>query len=102
MVTINQSGGLKDWLRGFGFFKWVIAIFVVLFIVLPLLNPFVVINAGNRGVITTFGKVDPNVLGEGLHIRIPIMQQVHEINVQIQKGEGEGDSASKDLQSVHT
>jgi regulator of protease activity HflC (stomatin/prohibitin superfamily) len=65
------------------------------------LNPFVVINAGNRGVITTFGKVNPTVLEEGLHFRIPIMQQVAEINVQIQKGEGDGDAASRDLQQVH-
>jgi regulator of protease activity HflC (stomatin/prohibitin superfamily) len=66
------------------------------------LNPFVVINAGHRGVKTTFGKVEPVVFEEGLHLRIPIMQQVREINVQIQKAEGDGDAASRDLQQVHT
>lgn len=30
------------------------------------------------------------------------MQKIHEINVQIQKGEGDGDAASKDMQTVHT
>jgi len=78
-----------------------IAIFIVALILVSWLNPFVVINAGNRGVITTFGKVNPIVLEEGLHLRIPIMQQVTEINVQIQKGEGDGDAASRDLQQVH-
>jgi len=78
-----------------------IAILIAALILISWLNPFVVINAGHRGVITTFGKVNPTVLEEGLHFRIPIMQQVTEINVQIQKGEGDGDAASRDLQQVH-
>jgi len=75
--------------------------FIVSAVLFSWLWPFVVIDAGHRGVITTFGKVDQNVLQEGLHLRIPIMQQVKEINVQIQKGEGDGDAASRDLQQVH-
>lgn len=78
-----------------------IAILIAALILISWLNPFVVINAGHRGVITTFGKVNPDVLEEGLHFRIPVMQQVAEINVQIQKGEGDGDAASRDLQQVH-
>lgn len=78
-----------------------IATLIAALILISWLNPFVVINAGHRGVITTFGKVNPTVLEEGLHFRIPIMQQVAEINVQIQKGEGDGDAASRDLQQVH-
>lgn len=65
------------------------------------LSPFVIIDAGHRGVVTNFGKVQQDILGEGLHFRIPIMQRVHEINVQIQKAEGAGAAASKDLQTVH-
>lgn len=75
---------------------------IVALVLLSWLNPFVVINAGHRGVITTFGKVNQTVLEEGLHFRIPIVQQVREINVQIQKAEGDGDAASRDLQQVHT
>jgi regulator of protease activity HflC (stomatin/prohibitin superfamily) len=81
--------------------KYVVLVIVVL-VLLSWLNPFVVINAGHRGVITTFGKVNQTVLEEGLHFRIPIVQQVREINVQIQKAEGDGDAASRDLQQVHT
>lgn len=79
-----------------------IGIGVILLVLLSWLNPFVVINAGHRGVITTFGKVNQQVLEEGLHFRVPIVQQVREINVQIQKAEGDGDAASRDLQQVHT
>lgn len=79
-----------------------VGLIIVGLVLLSWLNPFVVINAGHRGVITTFGKVNQTVLEEGLHFRIPIVQQVREINVQIQKAEGDGDAASRDLQQVHT
>src|SRR5512134_78974 len=67
-----------------------------------LLHPFAIVPAGYRGVLTTFGKVDEHVYGEGLHLRWPIAQKMHLIDVRIQKGEGDGEAASKDLQVVHT
>lgn len=98
MAIINPSLEVKAFPR---VIKYAVLTIVVL-VLLSWLNPFVVINAGHRGVITTFGKVNQIVLEEGLHFRIPIMQQVREINVQIQKAEGDGDAASRDLQQVHT
>ena len=98
MAIINQGVEVKALPRVLKYAGLVI----VALVLLSWLNPFVVINAGHRGVITTFGKVNPTVLEEGLHFRIPIMQQVREINVQIQKAEGDGDAASRDLQQVHT
>jgi len=65
--------------------KYVVLVIVAL-VLLSWLNPFVVINAGHRGVITTFGKVNPTVLEEGLHFRIPVMQQVREIKCANPKG----------------
>lgn len=76
--------------------------FIVALIVLWMLSPFAIVPAGNRGVITTFGKVSADVLDEGLHFRIPIAQTVHLMDVRIQKGEGSGDAASRDMQQVHT
>ncbi len=67
-----------------------------------LVAPFAVVPNGYRGVLTTFGKANDAVYEPGIHFRIPLMQTMHLMNVQIQKGEGEGDAASKDLQSVHT
>ncbi|MGB5994736.1 MAG: hypothetical protein WBG20_04895, partial [Candidatus Deferrimicrobiaceae bacterium] len=52
----------------------IIAVGGALFFFLLILNPFVKINAGERGVLLNFGAVSPNVLDEGLHIMIPIMQ----------------------------
>ena len=98
MAIVNPNLEIRAFPR---VIKYVVLAIVAL-VLLSWLNPFVVINAGHRGVITTFGKVNPTVLEEGLHFRIPIMQQVREINVQIQKAEGDGDAASRDLQQVHT
>jgi regulator of protease activity HflC (stomatin/prohibitin superfamily) len=84
-----------------GLIKYAFIAFVALILVLTL-NPFVVIGAGERGVVMNFGAVQKEILNEGLHIRMPIMQKVVIMNVQVQKGEGQGDAASKDLQQVTT
>ena len=84
-----------------GLIKYALIAFAALLLVLTL-NPFVVIGAGERGVVMNFGAVQKEILNEGLHIRMPIMQKVVIMNVQVQKGEGQGDAASKDLQQVTT
>lgn len=75
---------------------------LVALILVWILNPFVVIGPGERGVVMNFGAVQKEVLGEGLHMRVPIMQRVVIMDVKVQKGEGQGDAASKDLQQVTT
>ncbi len=67
-----------------------------------LIAPFSSVPAGHRGVMTTFGSPSNEVLSEGLHFRIPFAQTLNLVNVSIQKGEGDGDAASRDLQTVHT
>src|SRR5262245_39618204 len=81
--------------------KFLIAI-VAAVVLTYFLAPVAIVDACTRGVITTFRKLSHEVLDVGIHLRIPIAQTVHLIDVRIQKGEGEGDAASKDLQSVHT
>jgi regulator of protease activity HflC (stomatin/prohibitin superfamily) len=66
------------------------------------LAPVAIVPSGHRGVMTTFGKPSPDVYEEGIHIRLPAAQVLHLMDVRIQKGEAEGDAASRDLQSVHT
>lgn len=75
---------------------------VGILILLFVLAPFATVPPGNRGVITTFGKPSEEVYSEGIHFRWPVAQSMHLVNVSIQKGEGDGDAASKDLQTVHT
>jgi regulator of protease activity HflC (stomatin/prohibitin superfamily) len=64
--------------------------------------PFTVVPTGNRGILTTFGNPSDTVYDTGLHFRIPLVQKMYLMNVQIQAAEGEGDAASKDMQSVQT
>jgi prohibitin 2 len=64
------------------------------------LSPWAKVGAGERGVVLNFGAVQENVLGEGLHFRIPIMQQVVLMDVKVQKVVTDAASASSDLQDV--
>jgi len=74
----------------------------VLVFLLVALAPFGTVPAGYRGVMTTFGNPSSEVLSEGIHFRVPLAQKLNLVNVSIQKGEGDGDAASRDLQTVHT
>lgn len=74
----------------------------LLLLAIWILNPFVIIGPGERGVVMNFGAVQKEIMGEGLHLRVPIMQKVVIMDVKVQKGEGQGDAASKDLQQVTT
>lgn len=69
-------------------------------ILVSLINPVRIVQSGTRGVITTFGKVDPQPLGEGIHFVVPMVNRVHMIDVRLQKSEGKGVAASRDLQQV--
>jgi regulator of protease activity HflC (stomatin/prohibitin superfamily) len=63
-------------------------------------RPWVQIGPGERGVVLNFGAVQKNVLGEGLHFRIPVMQKIARMDVKVQKAVTDAASASSDLQDV--
>ena len=64
------------------------------------LHPWVQVGAGERGVVLNFGAVQGNVLGEGLHFRIPVMQEVVPMDVKVQKSLTNAAASSSDLQEV--
>jgi regulator of protease activity HflC (stomatin/prohibitin superfamily) len=76
-------------------------VLVILAILLVRLSPFTSVPAGHKGVVTTFGKVSPDVLDEGLHLINPLSRVVN-VSTRIQKVDSQGDAASRDLQSVTT
>jgi regulator of protease activity HflC (stomatin/prohibitin superfamily) len=82
-------------------FKW-FAIFVVVLFVISLINPFVLIGAGQRGVVMNFGAVQDKIMNEGIHFRTPIMQNVEKIDIQTQKIEVKAMAYSKDIQTVES
>lgn len=63
---------------------------------------FVVVNAGERGVLMRFGQVQENILDEGLHFILPLVNTVEKLSVRVQKQEISAEASSKDLQNVFT
>lgn len=67
-----------------------------------LFKPFTIVNAGERGVVMSFGKVQDTILDEGIHPILPIVTSVKRLNVRVQKNDINARAASKDLQDVTT
>ena len=82
--------------------KIIVPIIAALILVLLLANTFTVVDAGHTGVVVTLGKVNEGVLQEGLHVKIPFIQNVVKIDNRIRKLEVNTEAFSKDLQSVNT
>ncbi len=72
----------------------------VILLILIFFRPWVKVGAGQRGVVLNFGAVQQQVLEEGLHLRIPVMQEIALMDVKIQKAETDAAAASADLQDV--
>ena len=63
---------------------------------------FVQIGPGQRGVLMTFGAVHDGVLDPGLHFKLPFVQSVSRMDVQVQNSQAAETAASLDLQNVST
>jgi len=81
----------------------IVIVIIVILIVLTVVGggAYVTVPAGYRGIVLTWGK-PTGVFDEGLHFKIPIVQNIELMNVQIQKAESSESTASKDLQEVTT
>ncbi len=82
--------------------KIVIIGVAVVFALIVALNCFTVVEAGHTGVVVTLGSVNEGVLQEGIHAKVPFIQDVVKIDNRIQKLEVNTEAFSKDLQSVKT
>lgn len=74
----------------------------LLFLITIFLTPFVIVNAGQRGVVMQFGEVQDTILGEGIHVIIPVVNTVQKLSVRVQSQEISAEASSKDLQDVFT
>ncbi len=93
--VVKRGQGVK------GLTKWIIGA-IILLIVILMLNPFVIVGAGERGVVLRFGAVQKEVFNEGLHLRIPMVEKIVKIDVRVQKSQVDAESVSKDLQDTHS
>ena len=82
--------------------KAVVLTAVILAVLLVILNSVTIVQAGHTGVVVTLGKVKDGVLQEGIHTKLPFVQQVVKIDNRIQKLEVQTEAFSRDLQSVET
>ena len=84
--------------------KGIIAVIITLVVLIAVtaLFAFTKVGAGERGVILNWGAVQEGVLGEGLHFKIPIYQQIKVLDVKTVKHEVEAEAASSDVQIVKT
>ena len=82
--------------------KLIIPAVIVLALIIVGLNCFTVVEAGHTGVVVTLGKVNNVVLQEGIHAKIPFVQEVVKIDNRIVKLEVNTEAFSKDLQTVTT
>jgi prohibitin 2 len=77
-----------------------IVIVVVIIFILIFFRPWVQVGPGQRGIVLNFGAVQKQVMDEGLHLRIPVMQEIVLMDVKVQKAETDAAAASADLQDV--
>jgi regulator of protease activity HflC (stomatin/prohibitin superfamily) len=73
---------------------------IIFFLVIFLLDTFVIINPGVRGVIVFLGQTQDKILDEGFYFKVPFMQKIVKIDVKTQVENVVADAASKDLQIV--
>ena len=73
------------------------AVAVVALIVL--FSSFYTIRSTERGVLSTFGKMNDEVIEDGLHLKIPFIQTIKRGNVQQKKFDGHENSYTRDVQT---
>ncbi len=79
-----------------------IGIMIILGAIFMLFGPVYTVDAGERAVLLTWGKVSSESIDPGLHFKTPFVQSVVKFSVQTQKYEADASAASRDLQTVHT
>ena len=74
---------------------------VVLIILILLFGSLRTIKSGQVGIRVRFGKVVSTQMDEGINFKIPLIEKIVKMNIQVQKTEIETESSSKDLQLVN-
>ena len=82
--------------------KVILTAVVVLVLAIVGFSSLTIVEAGHTGVVVTLGRVEERVLQEGLHLKLPFIQEVVKIDNRITKREISTEAFSKDLQTVET
>lgn len=77
--NLNKESFMENMVK---WFKYAGLIFVAIMALSVVLGSFKVVNSGNKGLKFTFGELNDVELEEGLHMKIPFMQEIKEITIQ--------------------
>ena len=88
----NQSAGKTA-------VKWTIRGIAIFFALLVVFSSFYTVKSTERGVLSTFGRIQDRVIGDGLHFKIPFVQTVKHVNIQQKKFDGKENSYTRDVQT---
>ena len=80
--------------------KWSVICIILVLALITLFNSFKTIPTGFVGVKTQFGKVQDDVLQEGLNGKIPYIEKIVLIDCKTKKTEVTSESSTKDMQTV--
>lgn len=83
-------------------YKGAAAIVVLVVLAIVGMNSVTQVQYGHVGLYKTFGKLNDNILAPGIHLKIPFIQTVIQVNTQVTKTETDTTASSKDLQPVST
>lgn len=82
-------------------FKLVGAFFAGILLLTGLLGAFYTVDSGERALVLRYGKV-VDVVGDGLHAKIPFVESVTKVSVRTFKAEAQAVASTKDIQTAHT
>ena len=82
--------------------KLVTGAVAVILVLIVALSCFTIVPVGRTGVVVQMGAITGTILPEGLHPKIPFIQQVVRIDNRVQLVTVDSSSASKDLQTVRS
>lgn len=86
---------MEDWKLG------AIGVGLVTFIILLIAgNPLAIVDAGERGVKVTMGRVSPQSFTEGIHFVTPFISKIHTMDVKTQKANPATTVFTKDIQQA--
>ncbi len=82
--------------------KSLIAVGILALIFMIAQSAFVIVDAGHVGVVKRLGAVQQRHLNEGFHLKLPVIDEVIQLDIRLRKVSNDSISASKDLQTVRT
>lgn len=80
-----------------GIFGFLLLLFIIGFI---FCNPLTIVNAGERGVKVSLGKVSPQSYTEGVHFVMPFISKIHKMDIKTQKSNIATIIFTKDIQQA--